>query len=213
MGILLLLVVLAAAAAVVAVVVLAQRNQASFERSNQLLPGRATSAPASWAGSHEPEARLHRRLRDAMAALRANQAFDDDGRLLDLRVDLEQNAVALDEQLVAVAALPVHLRGPSLEKLAGAVETIEQAVADLAGSSSGEIGERLDLVLADVRERTGLVAQARAALDALADEDPALLAPDEDVAPPVTGTTPPEAPGTDDDDEPGTAASAGGAPG
>lgn len=191
MGVVLLLIVLAAAAAVIGVVVLAQRNQASFERANQLLPGVATSAPASWAGSHEPEARLHRRLRDAMAALRANQAFDDDGRLLDLRVDLEQNAIALDEQLVGVAALPVHLRGSSLEKLAGAVETIELAVADLAGSSSREIGERLDLVLADVRQRTGLVAQARAALDALATE---------------------EDPGTDDD-EPGSTASAGGSSG
>ncbi len=206
MGTLLLLIVLAAAAAVIGVVVLAQRNQASFERSNQLLPGITTSAPASWAGSHEPEARLHRRLRDTMAALRANQAFDDDGRLLDLRVDLEQNAIALDEQLVATAALPVHLRGTSLEKLAGAVETIELAVADLAGSSSGEIDDRLQVVLADVRERTGLVAQARAALDALDDE----------AAEAATGPAPAPAPAPapepvseDDEDRPGTTGSAG----
>jgi hypothetical protein len=168
--VLLLVLVVAGAVGAVALVL---RNKAAYDRSNELLPGIATSAPASWAGSHDPEARLHRRLRDAMVALRANQAYDLDGTLLDLRVDLEQQAVALDEQLVATTALPVHLRGEPLARIVGAVESIEQAVADLAGSTTAEIGTRLAVVLDDVRMRTDLVAQARTALDALDADDPA----------------------------------------
>lgn len=65
-----------------------QRVKADQIRDAALIPGVPTNAPASWAGSHDPEARMHRRLRDALAALRANRDFDDDGALLPLRVDL-----------------------------------------------------------------------------------------------------------------------------
>jgi len=174
--VLLALVVMAMVGAVVVAGVIALRNKSSFERDSRLAPGLSTSAPAAWAGSHDPEARLHRRLRDAIAALSANQAFDDDGNLIDLRVELEQHAVALDEQLVATAALPLHVRREPLERITAGVVAIEQAVADLAGASASEAAARLSRVLDDVRTRTGLVAQARAALDAL-DSGPGSAAP------------------------------------
>lgn len=161
------IVVLAAVAAVVVAGVLALRGKSKYDASNQLIPGVSTSAPGSWAGSHDPEARLHRRLRDALAALAANQAFDDNGTLLDLRVELQQQAIALDEQLVATAALPLNLRADPLERISGAVGSIEQAVAGLAGASATEAASRINRVLEDVTARTGLVAQARAALDEL----------------------------------------------
>lgn len=167
MGFLVVLAALAVLSGVAVAAVVALRTKAAFERSNELIPGVRSAAPASWAGSHEPEARLHRRLRQALAALRANQAFDHDGSLLDLRVELEQQAVEVDQQLVATAALPVHLRSDPLERLSGAVASLEQAVADLAGSSAAETSARLSRALDDVRSRTGLVAQARAALDDL----------------------------------------------
>lgn len=198
--VLLALVVMAMVGAVAVAGVIALRNKSSFERDSRLAPGLSTSAPAAWAGSHDPEARLHRRLRDAIAALSVNQAFDDDGNLLDLRVELELQAVALDEQLVATAALPLHVRREPLERITRAVETIEHAVADLAGSSADEAGGRLDSALDDVRTRTGLVAQARAALDALDDEPGAVAPPTPGVAqspdqPPST-TLPPDQPQT-----------------
>ncbi|QXC63081.1 hypothetical protein KSP35_10025 [Aquihabitans sp. G128] len=174
------IVVLVAVAGVVLAGVLALRGKANFERDAQLVPGMASRAPTSWAGSHDPEARLHRRLRDAMRALAANQAFDDDGSLLDLRVELQQQAVGLDDQLVATAALPLELRTEPLERIGGAIATIEQAVADLAGSSAAEAAADLSRVLDDVRTRTGLVAQAREALDA--------LGPLPDTEAPSTGT-------------------------
>jgi hypothetical protein len=151
----------------VGAVVLAARARQQYRASNQVVPGRPTLAPASWAGSHDPEAVLHRRLRDAMAALRANQVFDHDGALLDVRVELEEQALALDEQLVAVAALPRLHRAEPLARVTEAVSTIEKAVADLASRSAREAGPRLAEVLERIQERTSLVEEIRTELDRL----------------------------------------------
>lgn len=159
-----LAVAVAATLAVIAVRA-AKKVQTNYERSNEVVPGIASSAPTSWLGSHDPEARMHRRLLEAMKALRANQAFDHNGALLDLRVELEQQAVAIDAELVSTAALPMALRQEPLEVLAGAVETIEHAVAGLATTSATEAGDRLHLMIEELRVRTSTVAQARVALD------------------------------------------------
>lgn len=163
------LVVVVMVAGVVVAGIAAVRNKAKFEHDSRLGPGLATSAPTAWAGSHDPEARLHRRLRDAVAALSANQSFDMNGSLLDLRVELEQQAVALDEQLVATATLPLHVRAEPLARIVAAVESLEHAVAELARTSADEAAVRLQVALEDIRTRTGLVAQARVALQELAD--------------------------------------------
>ena len=161
------LVVMMAVTGIAVAGVIALRNAKAFERDSQLIAGVSTNAPTAWAGSQAPEARLHRRLRDALVALDANQAFDDDGGLLDLRVELQQQAISLDEQLVVTAALPAGLRADPLAHIADAVAAIEQAVAGLASSSAQDIAGRLAHALEDVRARTGLVEQARAALDAM----------------------------------------------
>lgn len=161
------LVVMMAVTGIAVAGVIALRNAKKFERDSQLMAGVPTNAPTAWAGSQAPEARLHRRLRDALVALDANQAFDDDGGLLDLRVELQQQAISLDEQLVATAALPAGLRAEPLAHITNAVVAIEQAVAGLATSSAQDAAGRLAAALEDVRSRTGLVAQARAALDAM----------------------------------------------
>ncbi len=201
-------VVLLAVAGLVLAGVLALRGRSSFERDSRLAPHLATSAPTSWAGSHDPEARLHRRLRDAVTALTANQAFDHDGNLLDLRVELEHQAVALDEQLVATAALPLHVRAEPLERIAGAVEALERAVAELAGTSAAEVAVRLDRAVEDLRTRTGLVAQARAALDALDPPGLGEVPPTATPGSPAGGATAPPTPALPEDptprDQPGT---------
>ena len=91
-----------------------------------------------------------------MVALTANQAFDFDGNLIDLRVEMEHEAMALDEQLVATAALPISVRREPLSRIAEAVGVFELAVADLADTSAAEAAARLSRVLDDVRTRTGL---------------------------------------------------------
>jgi hypothetical protein len=219
-GLVLLLALVVAVAGAVGAVALAMRSRRQFVAANELIPGRPTRAPASWAGSHDPEAVLHRRLRDAMAALRANQAFDHDGGLLDVRVELEEQALAIDDELVAVAALPRLHRHEPLRKVTEAVNSIETAVAELASRAVTESGPRLEDVLRRIRERTTLVDEIRAELDQLPDAgtDPATggipgsststasasSAGGGTPAPPPPPSAPGEAPGAEPTDPPGT---------
>jgi hypothetical protein len=130
-----------------------------------------------------------------MAALRANQAFDDDGALLDVRVELEEQALSLDDELVAVAALPRARRHDPLARVTEAVDTIEAAVTELASRSAVEAGPRLQEVLRRIRERTSLIDEIRAELDQLpapAAESPG--AADQALPGQETASPPPAAP-------------------
>lgn len=184
--------------AVVAYVAL--RNAKDFSDANEIIPGVDTGAPKSWAGAHNPEAKLHRRLRDACEALRINASLDDPA-LQSVRTDLEDQAVAVDRQLVAVAALPAGRRQQPLEQVTQAVEAIEGAVADvvaLRGPNELDVADAIDAV----RTRVGLVAEARAELDALTAPTPDLdelrrRLGDEPVAEPTEGPVV-EEPGPDE---------------
>src|ERR1700749_3974291 len=81
---------------VTVVAVVGRNQQRALSRNSQLIPGRPTRAPRAWAVSHDPEAKLHRRLRDAMTALHAADSFDT-GSTVVLRADLEQTALNLDD--------------------------------------------------------------------------------------------------------------------
>jgi len=141
--------VLFVVAAVVAATVVVRSQKRSFAQANEVVPGRATTAPAEWAGAHTPEARMHRRLRDALVALRANPAMED-AFMLDARVSLEEQAVAVDERLIAAAALPEGVRAEPLARLAPAVDAVEVAVAALV--TAPERGG-VEQAMADVRRR------------------------------------------------------------
>jgi hypothetical protein len=151
--------------AVAAVAVAASRTRKALAEANEVVPGRKSPAPTNWAGSHDPEALLHRRLRDAMAALRQNQLFDDDGTLLELRVELEQQALLLDERLVALAALPLSIRDEPRAELTADVALIEQAVADLVRTTTASARPALEATVARIRDRISLYGQAQATLD------------------------------------------------
>jgi hypothetical protein len=149
------------ALAVVGAVVVARSNRTSFAKSNEVVPGTPTRAPASWAGDHTPEARLHRRLRDAVAALPPR---DDLGRF-EARAALEQKALDVDEQLIAVAALPERVRGDQLALVEAAVDAVEAGVAAVTASSAGALEPaKIDDALAAITERVKLVAEARTEL-------------------------------------------------
>jgi hypothetical protein len=147
--------VLFVAAAVVAATVVVRNQKKSYAQANEVVPGRATKAPAEWAGAHTPEARMHRRLRDAVDALRANPAMED-AFLLDARVSLEEQAVAVDERLIATAALPESVRAQPLANLAPAVDAVEAAVAALVTSPERSGVEQ---AMADVAHRMAALEQ------------------------------------------------------
>jgi len=155
---LVVLVLLVVVAAVVAGAVVVRSGKRDFARANEVVPGRVTRAPAEWAGSHSPEARLHRRLRDAVEALRANPAMEDPW-MLDARVSLEEQAVAVDERLIAVAALPERVRAEPLAGVGAAVDAVEAAVAALAEPGASATPNGVALAMAEVRDRVALLEQ------------------------------------------------------
>ncbi|GFG67393.1 hypothetical protein MKUB_48830 [Mycobacterium kubicae] len=127
-------------------------QQRAITRDNQLIPGRPTRAPRAWARSHDPEARLHRRLRDALRALHAVDALDT-GSTVVLRADLEQTAFEVDDHLVAISQLsPVH-KGELLGSITATVDAIEAAVARYATAATGPDTSALEADLATVQNQ------------------------------------------------------------
>ena len=151
--------VLLVVAALVAGTVVVRSGKRNYAKANEVVPGTATRAPAEWAGAHTPEARLHRRLRDAVEALRANPAMED-AWMLDARVSLEQHALAVDGRLIAVAALPERVRDEPLAGVAAAVDAVEVAVASLAVSGSeSDRRSGVEQAMIQVEERVALLAE------------------------------------------------------
>ena len=144
--------VLVAGVTAAVVWVVHRKQQRAITRDNQLIPGRPTRAPRSWAVSHDPEARLHRRLRDAMAALQAVNAMDT-GSTVVLRADLEQTAIQLDDQLVAVAQLTPPQREELLQAITTAVESVEAAVGRYAAAATMPDTSALDADVATVQRQ------------------------------------------------------------
>lgn len=163
------LVALLALGAVVAVGVAVAAVARDRRRRNQVVPGTDTGAPASWAGAHTPEARLHRRLRDAVRAVRS--VADPDGSLLAARVEVERAAVAVDEHLVALAALPERETAGRMPVARAAVAAIESAAAAVADAGRGgrvaiaTAGPGRLPAVAEATERVRLLEEAFAELD------------------------------------------------
>ena len=149
--------VLFVVSAAVAAAVVVRNQKRKFAEANVVVPGTASRAPAAWAGAHTPEARLHRRLRDAVEALRANPAMED-AFMMDARVSLEQQALAVDERLVAVAALPERVRAEAFASVSAAVDAVEAAVAALVAGPGSRSG--VDQAMAEITERVASLDQA-----------------------------------------------------
>ncbi|HTQ21811.1 hypothetical protein [Mycobacterium sp.] len=149
--------------AVGVVAIVNHNQQRALSRDSQLVAGRPTRAPRSWAVSHEPEARLHRRLRDAMSALQAANALDT-GSTLMLRADLEQTALNLDDHLVAVSQLAPAHKEALLGAITTTVESIEGAVARYTAATTMPDTTALESDLATVHLRLDTVSQLQRGL-------------------------------------------------
>ncbi|AYF73898.1 hypothetical protein D7D52_08510 [Nocardia yunnanensis] len=160
-----LVVLILLGAAVGGVLLLSRRQRAATASANEVIPGTPTRAPASWAGSHDPEARLHRRLRDAMTAVRTANSLDD-GTTIVLRAELEQAALAWDDRLVAIAALPAAARESQRATATQGVETVEAAVAQYVSAATqrtaADVAAGLDAASAQLR----IEAEIRKSLEA-----------------------------------------------
>ncbi|APA99226.1 hypothetical protein [Nocardia seriolae] len=161
--VLVVLILLAAVAG--GLMLLSARQKRVTADANQVVPGTPTRAPASWAGSHDPEPRLHRRLRDAMTALRTANSLDD-GTTIVLRAELEQAALAWDDRLVAIAALPAAARDDQRATATKGVETIESAVAQYVSAATQRTAADVTAGLTAARAQLDLEAEIRKSLEA-----------------------------------------------
>ena len=129
------LLVLTVAAVVGFGIALAVRSKHEFGEQNQVVPGRPSPAPASWAGAHSREAKLHRRLGDAVKGAHANPRFVELGLAAQMQA-VDAEAMAIDERLVAAAALPAAHRDAAIDPLEANVVQLEGAIADMVNSIS-----------------------------------------------------------------------------
>src|SRR5437764_14281978 len=114
----------------------------SLSRSNRVSPGIPTLAPLTWSVLPERPARLHRRLRRAIAMARAAAAghVARHGRALgaipELVADLEQRACAVDNELVVAGRARGPLRWSLLNDLEHQVYEIDALASRVAGLTS-----------------------------------------------------------------------------
>jgi len=136
-AVIVLVVLVACVAAAAGVFVMTRRIRAGALAANEIIPGQPTNAPSSWAGSHDPEARLHRRIRDALALLRSDPKLEYDGARIDARVRIELAATELDNRLITAAASPTRIRESIVAQSDSAVTELENVAAAL--SAGGEV--------------------------------------------------------------------------
>jgi len=165
--------------AVVAIFVLFWLSSTAFvlwrlRRRNRVHPRVATAAPLLWLVSPGKGARLHRRLRAALAAAqfrgpRQRRHPEPTDRLHDLVTELIQEAAALDDQLVqaALAPLPVrrHLLG-ALEPHVTNTEVLARRMAALR-PDAGRSGASSAASLRALQERVDALEDARSEIDEL----------------------------------------------
>jgi len=197
------LLVLSVAAIVGFGVALAVRSKQEFAEQNQVVPGRPSPAPTNWAGAHTREARLHRRLGDAVKGAHENPRFVELG-LAPQMAQIDAQALAIDERLVAAAALPESHKDSALDAIEAHVVELEQTIADLVmGVSVSDSRELLEQAVSAADIRLQALAQARAEVEQVDREALGIIDGDPNAPGDVDGT----AAGTDD--EPGTASAAG----
>ncbi len=130
-------------------------------KKQEIVPGVKSAAPLGWVGAHTPEAKLHRRLRDAVAGLRA---VADANVAANVNV-LEQEALKVEGQLVAAAGLADRIKPPALEQLEVAVTQIENVAGRLIHRSAELSSGDVQAQLAELSTRLELLDQARAELE------------------------------------------------
>ncbi len=162
-------------AAVVAIVVfgiaLTWRARHAFVEANQVVPGVPSAAPSSWAGSHSPEAKMHRRLAEAVRAAQNNPRLEQLGLGPQTR-EVEQAALAIDERLVAAASLPDRHQADAVAALEPQVRELEDVVTTLvSGTTVNESKALLERVQSEADIKLQALTEARAEVERI-DQQP-----------------------------------------
>jgi len=166
LGVVLVALLLAGLVSVLVVVLALWLGARTLNRRNRVSPSAPSPAPASWLGAPGAPARLHRRLRSAVAVARAASATAPSApRLAELSADLEQQAIVLDSHLVIVARLPPKERRARIARLAQEVLKVEQVASQVSMLSAQAQAPMLaagqPTALDDLAHQLELLEQAR----------------------------------------------------
>lgn len=199
MGLLIGALLVASVGAIVAfAVMLAVRSKQEFATQNEVVPGRQSPAPASWAGAHSREAKLHRRLGAAVDGAHENPRFVELGLGAQMTA-IEAEALAIDERLVAAAALPTAHRDGAIDTLEEHVVALEAAIGDLATSVSvADSKVQLEAAVSEADVTLRALAEARAEVEQIDRRASGTETPDLNDAAPVRNESeafPPSEPG------------------
>jgi hypothetical protein len=160
-------------------IALTVRSKQDFNDANEVVPGTKSAAPASWAGAHSPEAKLHRRLGEAVRGAQNNPRLVELGLAAQTK-QLEAEALAIDERLVAAAGLPASHRTAAVAEFEPQVAALEDAVAALITSTTvSQSKELLEQAVSEADIKLQALAQARAEVEQLDGEARGVLPPAE----------------------------------
>lgn len=136
---------------------------------NRVVPDRPTRAPLSWLVAPDHAARLHRRLRAAIAmASVVRLGTTHDLGLVDVVDQLDQRAVDLDDQLVLASHAPRPTRRRMLRELQSEVAELEGLAERTVRMARAWTGARpSERGLAEARERLDVLETALRELDGL----------------------------------------------
>jgi hypothetical protein len=143
-------------------------------RRNRVVRGVETAAPIAWLWAPTQPARLHRRLRTAVAPV--PRPHTDDSPMSDLSKTLTSQAVTIDRDLVFVSRLPRSQRRPQLRRLRPQVSEVEVLSARLVHHHRRTTGLNAGVpqptqapaeVLADLGYRLDLLDRAHDELQAI----------------------------------------------
>lgn len=146
-------------------VALVVRSKREFAEQNQVVPGRASPAPANWAGAHTREAKLHRRLGDAVRGAHDNPRFVELGLAAQMQA-IDAEALAIDERLVAAAGLPGSHRDAAIDALEANVVQLEATIADVVTSVTvADSKQQLEQAVSAADLKLQALAEARAEIE------------------------------------------------
>ncbi|MGV9826090.1 MULTISPECIES: hypothetical protein [unclassified Gordonia (in: high G+C Gram-positive bacteria)] len=121
-----------------------------FARSTDLIPGRPGRAPQEWTTSTSLEARLHRRIRYAIADVHQNPAIPHDQGLMAERDRLDSAVFDLDDKLIAAAELPDDDKSVELERIESAIKQLEELPKKLWEAPADQQRTDIDDVIASI---------------------------------------------------------------
>lgn len=147
------------AAGIALAIALASSARRDYAARLEVVPGTPSAAPRSWAGSHTPAARMHRRLGDAVRSMRDQPALAG-AVFVAQREVLEQEALRIDERLIAFDRLP----GGEVGEIEPLVSAFEEAVTRLVTATLDDPATH-ETVLRDAGDRLEALRLARAEVE------------------------------------------------